>query len=90
MSIEKNMKLAQKFFLVSFIMAVVQISFALFYEFLINANSTTWSSNHNLICVILVEICAPFTGMSTKNVYQKYTRSLEKIIRRFNLYFNFC
>ncbi len=78
MSIEKNMKLAQKFFIVSFIMAVVQISFALFYEFLIKANSTTWSFNYNLICVILIEIFAPLNGMNTKKDYQKYTASLEK------------
>ena len=73
MSIEKNMKLAQKFFTVSFIMAVVQISFALFYEFLIKANSTTWSFNYNLFCVILIEIFAPLNGMNTKKDYQKYT-----------------
>ena len=78
MSIEKNVKLAQKFFIVSFIMAVVQISFALFYEFLIKANSTTWSFDYNLICVILIEIVAPLNGMNTKKYYQKYTASLEK------------
>jgi ABC-type bacteriocin/lantibiotic exporter with double-glycine peptidase domain len=78
MSIEKNMKLAQKFFTVSFIMAVVQISSALFYEFLITANSTTLSFDFSLICVILIEIFAPFNGMNTKKYYQKYTASLEK------------